>query len=285
MKVFTLIRDRWHPLHRARQWRWFQRLLYEWDPMVTAKIPHFQKPVYVRLFAHASLLLAQEGLEEGVRQTFTAWMTSTDGRKGFWDVGANIGLFSFTYGSVHPDASLISFEPDHRNLQCLRRTMSVWNLPSHRLVPAAVSDYTGQASFKIDRLSGATGTLMEADRTFNERHYAAKTRTEEVNVVRLDDFYDPKAPPGLVKIDVEGAELAVLHGARQLLSEAAPVLLFESFGREQECRSLVAPHNYSLFDADRLSSSSTKTTNFLALNVEKVAPDLIFGFRELGYPM
>jgi FkbM family methyltransferase len=189
---------------------------------VPARLFQFTKPVYVRLFAHASLLLAGEGLEEKIRQTFMSWIVSQEGAKGFWDVGANIGLFSFTYASVHPKSPLISFEPNRRNLECLRRTMSAWNLPSHQLVPSAVSDHTGQASFKIDRLSGTTGTLLEEGNTFNEHHYAAKTHTEVVEVVRLDDFYNPQAPLGLVKIDVEGAELAVLRRAQKLLSEASP---------------------------------------------------------------
>jgi FkbM family methyltransferase len=248
---------------------------------VPARLSGFQKPVYARLFAHASFLLA----EEGVRRTFASWMESSEGRKGFWDVGANMGIFSFTYANSYPNSPLISFEPDCRNLECLRRTMSVWNSPSHRLVASAVSDHRGKAAFKIDRLPEATGTLIEDGRSFNEHNYAAETRTELVDVVCLDDYYNPERPPSLVKIDVEGAEIDVLRGAAKLLTEATPVLLFESFGQSEECRRPLAPGIYSLFDADRIAPASAETTNFLALNLNKASPELISRFREIGYPL
>jgi FkbM family methyltransferase len=199
MRIFTFIRDRWHPLHRARQWNWFQPVSKQWDPIVPARLASLRKLIYVRLFAHASLLLAQEGVEEGIRRTFTAWMTSPEGKNGLWDVGANIGIFSFSYANLHPDSSLISFEPDLRNLECLRRTMCVWNQSSHQLVPSAVSDRSGEPSFRIDRLSGATGTLVKKGNTFNELHYAAETTTETVTMVRLDDFLIRKRRRGLLR--------------------------------------------------------------------------------------
>lgn len=285
MNPFATIREHWHPLHRARRWSWFQSLQSRWDPMIPTRLPFLRKPIYVRFLAHAAFWLGKEGVEEEIRATFCKWMESPDAQKGFWDVGANIGVFSFTYANTFPDAPLLSFEPDRRNLECLRRTMAVWKSPSHTLIPAAVSDQAGQASFTIDRLSGATGSLVQDNNTFNERHYAVKGRTETVDLVRLDDFYEPGNAPGLVKIDVEGAETSVLRGATRLLSEDSPVLLFESFTQGEECQRLLAPFHYAFFDSDRFAPASGETTNFLALATGKTSPDLIRLLREIGYPL
>lgn len=53
--------------------------------------------------------------------------------------------------------------------------------------------------------------------------------------------------PDLLKIDVEGAELAVLRGARRLLAEQRPHLVIETHGREVErgCAELLREHGYT----------------------------------------
>jgi hypothetical protein len=96
MSIFATLRNRWHPLHRARKWLWFQRMVQRWDPMVPARLAGFQHPIQVRVFAHASLLPAEEALEEGIRQTFECWHKSAAHPPRFWDVGTNVGLFTFT---------------------------------------------------------------------------------------------------------------------------------------------------------------------------------------------
>lgn len=285
MNLLAKVRQHWHPLHHARKWPWFQKLLMKWDPMIAMHLPGYRKPIYVRLFAHASLWITRKGDEEGVLRTFEKWMESPEGKKGCWDVGTNIGVFSFTYANAYPGCKLVSFEPDQRNLECLRRTMSVWRLAAHTLVPCAVSDHSGQATFTTDRLSGATGTLVQGDGTFNQVHYSVKGQTETVDLVRLDDFYQPDVPPGLVKIDVEGSEVSVLRGATRLLSEASPVLLFESFTQGEDCRLLLSSYDYSLFDSDRCTLATNLTTNFLALVLDKSSSELIHLLGKIGYPL
>jgi hypothetical protein len=136
----------------------------------------------------------------------------------------------------------------------------------------------------VDRLSGATGTLVLDETVFNEPLYKVEGRAETVDLVRLDDFYLSQAP-GLIKIDVEGVDLAVLRGAARLLAEASPVLLFESFGHKEGCQRLLATYNYSCFDSDRCGPVSGETTNFLALVMDKASEDLIRLLREIGYPL
>jgi len=157
--------------------------MQRWDPIIPARLASFRRPVYVRLFAHASLLTAEDALEVGIRKTFDVWQASAEQPLRFWDVGTNIGIFTFTLGSAHHDAEIISFEPDPRNLECLRRSMKAWQLPAHLLVAAAVSDRSGRASFTTDLLSGATGALSEIPSTFNELHYCHQGEVRDVEVL------------------------------------------------------------------------------------------------------
>jgi hypothetical protein len=53
--------------------------------------------------------------------------------------------------------------------------------------------------------------------------------------------------PDLLKIDVEGAELSVLHGAQRILAERHPHLVIETHGRDVErgCADLLRSHGYA----------------------------------------
>jgi FkbM family methyltransferase len=92
----------------------------------------------------------------------------------------------------------------------------------------ALSDHTGQAEFchTIDA-SGYSG--------LHRRHYPSenmRVETITVQVRRLDDLVDPHEPIAFMKIDVEGAEFAVLRGARECLMRHRPVVVFEYSGEE-----------------------------------------------------
>jgi hypothetical protein len=74
---------------------------------------------------------------------------------------------------------------------------------------------------------------------------------ETVLTVSLDWLADRLPPPDVLKIDVEGAELAVFHGAQQMLKAKRPMLIFELTrpNWDEESRFL---HDlgYTLFDSD-----------------------------------
>ena len=55
--------------------------------------------------------------------------------------------------------------------------------------------------------------------------------TVSVPVVALDDYFDENDKVALFKIDVEGAELALLRGAERILRRQAPLLVFECENR------------------------------------------------------
>jgi hypothetical protein len=55
-------------------------------------------------------------------------------------------------------------------------------------------------------------------------------------------------PPDVLKIDVEGAELDVLHGATRVLDDAAPVVFLEVHSAElrEACRLVLEGHGYAV---------------------------------------
>lgn len=138
------------------------------------------------------------------------------------DVGANVGFFSATLARA-VDATLLAFEPDRRNCQDLERTMSNAGLTGKiRPYCIALSDKTGSGLLYISDLAPTDHKLI------NTRSSTAV----EIEVMRLDDFFVRHAeladvPISLIKVDVQGAELQVLHGMRATLAKnnLPPVLI------------------------------------------------------------
>ena len=148
-----------------------------------------------------------------------------------WDIGSFIGYHAFAF--ANQGAVVIAFEPGTANRERLRLHLEKNPALAARIrhVAAAVGDRDGETTFIESRdLAGAsTGShLADADVPLRAEVYAAFERVT-VPVMRLDTFMGRERVPApdVLKIDVEGAELQVLQGARALLSKHRPLLLVE----------------------------------------------------------
>ena len=276
-----------HPLHRLRRSALFRGITRRFDPMIRWRLPLLAQPIYLRLISNASLIADPMHQEDSIRQAFLALLAALPGSQGgaFWDIGANIGLYSWSCAQARPDFRVVSFEPDAKNLECLRRTSAAWKLSRHDIVPCAVADTIGRTTFFTDEVSRATGSLEPAGRTFNATHYGAVPRGIEVETVTIDGLIAQGfAPPLIVKIDVEGAELRVLRGGHRLLSERRPILLLEIFGDRAQTFALLEECGYLCFDSDRRTCVTAETSNILALDREPGRP-VANALAALGYPV
>lgn len=146
--------------------------------------------------------------EEGLIGTITGELRDDDV---YWDVGANIGTHTFLPAAVHPDARVIAFEPHHKNVHKLVGNKALNDQNNVSIVPIALSDRSGTATLHGEDDSAGYGSFTLQD--------GGAERVAEVPVRPGDDVIDEGIPsPTLVKIDVEGGELAVLDGLRETLS-------------------------------------------------------------------
>ena len=275
-----------HPLHRLRKNALFRAITRTVDPIVRARSPLLARPIYLRLFANASLIADPLGQEQRIRETFTALIKMLPPAAApFWDIGANVGLFTWYCATLRSDIAILSFEPDGRNLECLRRTARVWQVAGHEIVPAAVSDAIGRARFHVDDISGATGTLEDGATAFNAVQYGVTSPVIEVETVTIDSLIAGGQPaPSLIKIDVEQAELRVIRGGAQLLQEHQPILMVETYGDRPSTFALLRDYGYALFDSEIRERATADSVNILALPSE-IDPSLSAALTELGYPL
>ena len=255
--------------------------------MVKWRTSLLSRPIYLRLISNASLIAAPQSQEDSIRQTFIALLVALPTNLGrvFWDIGANIGLYTWFCADMRRDFAVVSFEPDAKNLECLRKTSAAWKLPNHKIVGKAVSETVGRTTFYTDEISRATGTLEPAAHAFNAKHYGAVPRAVEVDTVTLDHLFAKGWPlPVVIKIDVEGAELRVLQGGRNFFAEHRPILFLETFGDRPQIFALLEEFGSKCFDSDRRGEIIPETVNVLALppQLDDPATDAL---AALGYPL
>ena len=74
-----------------------------------------------------------------------------------------------------------------------------------------------------------------------------------VHTITLDEFAKLKRWPSFIKIDVEGAEIMVLEGARQILQGSYPPKFLIEFHGDERGRCLLEDAGYRFFTLDRVS--------------------------------
>jgi FkbM family methyltransferase len=169
-----------------------------------------------------------------------------------WDVGANIGLFSFA--SAHlagQGGKVFAFEPDVWLVQLLRRSVSIQpsSSASVQVVPAAVAGSCDMRTFNIAVRSRATNSLAG----YGHGQTGGIAEQQTVMTVSLDWLAERLPLPDVIKIDVEGAELEVLSGALGLLRKKSPVILCEVCSeRSQEVTELLKGAGYCIYDGEAL---------------------------------
>jgi len=145
------------------------------------------------------------------------------------DIGAHFGFF--TLGAalrVGDQGRVYAFEPSPETAGTLERNV-LFNRWQDRIeiVRSVVSNTDGLVSFYTYGTSMAASLSRENVERLNPERPPAAAETK-VPSVTLDQFCRTrKITLDLVKIDVEGAELLVLRGAREMLREDRPLVLCE----------------------------------------------------------
>lgn len=133
------------------------------------------------------------------------------------DIGANIGNHSLFFRNYYPQ--VFSFEPNPRTYKVL--SLNAELLQDITCFNIGLSD-SKRAAFLNINAGNVGGSHLSSDES-----YRASTQ-QEIKLDTLDNISESFGGRlGLVKIDVEGHELAVLKGGAKLLKRDKPVILFE----------------------------------------------------------
>ena len=165
--------------------------------------------------------IACHGLYEfGVTETL--WRLTEPGELAI-DAGANIGYTaSILSVRVGPRGRIICFEPHPQVFESLRENVGIWKKDrrcgSFVLHQAALGIESGQALLHTnDWFRTNRGTAWVS----NKVEFTPDLRVIEVPIRNLDSLLDEGETIGVLKMDVQGSELAVLQGMTRLLERHA----------------------------------------------------------------
>ena len=151
------------------------------------------------------------------------------GSRIFVDVGASLGQYAHFAGKSIEGGRIVAVEADPMRFARLKELAAEWEKASagnrYEVVHAAAADKPGRMDFFVtdQALSGALWPHHVPDEKLRNSLNWSKT---SVDVVTLDQLF-PNDDPGVVKIDVEGAEYRVIQGAIGLLKRGKTRFLVE----------------------------------------------------------
>jgi len=147
----------------------------------------------------------------------------------FFDVGANAGLFAIRAARKIGGNGVFAFEPCSSTCELLKRNLRLNRLADVNVVQQALGESAGEGALQVNgRGRDTRNTLGQTS------HPEGKVaRRENIRITTLDVFMKEHNVPrvDVMKVDIEGAELVMFRGARDLLARAdAPLILYGGFG-------------------------------------------------------
>jgi len=137
------------------------------------------------------------------------------------DVGANLGYYTLAAAKlVGREGEVHAFEASPLTLAWLQQNAALNPFANIHVHGVAVSDRCGETTFHTAPAEKAGYSSL--------RDLGDETRSVvTVPTVTLDSLLDEIPRTRLVKIDVEGAELLVLHGMERLIGRDRPYIIME----------------------------------------------------------
>ena len=144
----------------------------------------------------------------------------------FWDIGANIGLYSIYAATRFNNIEVIAFEPSTSNLRTLSRNISINNLHDKiKIFPVALNDKENifsifsETQFKeggsISNFKNNidyTGNVLEKNKIKNKYNIFGTN----IDYLILNNIINI---PNYIKIDVDGIEHLIIEGGKKLLAK------------------------------------------------------------------
>ena len=164
--------------------------------------------IALRPLIHTSIWLRRNKHEPVIRKLISKNLQRTESSKKnawFFDVGANVGLYTWEVANICPNLKVMSFEPDPDNFELLKMTHSQ---SGSKILNYAhmLSDRSAEAVFNQDKLTSATGSLSSEEKPWTEKYLNVSTKKIKVQTNILDTVVETDQIPALIKIDVEGHE-------------------------------------------------------------------------------
>ncbi len=217
-----------------------------------------------------------------------AWIKS-DVRPGdvFYDIGANIGLYTVLAGRrVQPGGAVVSFEPHAANAHSLLHNVRENGLGGTvRVLSSALNDSEGYFDFHYHSGMSSSSQSQLHEQKDDQNQPFTPVFTELKHATTIDRLVRDGIirPPTLVKMDVDGNEMLILRGMTETLSGAARprAIQIEVGPRQREpILAFMAGLPYDLLQRSMTMLGQKKVD--AGANPESISQNILFRVRGAG---
>lgn len=189
----------------------------------------------------------------------------------FYDIGANVGAYSFVaWAAGGKKSKIYAFEPGAPTFTALEKNIAL-NRASNSITAyqIAITEKTELFTFhyRSKKPGDASHFLAKEGELPDEKFRAAIS--EKVKGYALDDFISEFriAPPTHIKIDVDGSELAVIKGAPKTLFDprlrSILIEIDEKRASAQEIADRIRDAGFSLHSKHQRGSAGKRVFNYI----------------------
>lgn len=143
-----------------------------------------------------------------------------------FDIGAFDGRSTVQYKMLFPQAFIYAFEPFNESYSILKeKTKNYSNVNTYNL---GLYETTGKLNLNCN-ISPSTNSILDSNEIQNEIDDVTKTiKTQTIEVTTLDQFarLNQIEIIDILKLDVQGTELSVLKGSKELLAKQKIKLIY-----------------------------------------------------------
>jgi len=173
---------------------------------------NFYTPSYISAWRVSSLFTKEPETIEWIDN----FQKNGDNNIVFWDIGANIGIYSIYAAKVHEKVSIYSHEPNFKNLSILAKNISLNNFNNKIFINQMP---LGQDNFILGDFYEGNEIDGSADSSF-KKSINSYSNNYKIIGTNINFLINKKIceTPNYIKIDIDGLEDLVLNGAEQALS-------------------------------------------------------------------
>ena len=183
----------------------------------------------------------------------------------FFDIGANVGIYSLYAANCYSKAQIFSFEPDSQSFGSLCQNIYI-NHFKIRPYPFAISDKFGIGNVRLSSMNAGAGACALGGKYQFSNTVDTDIFDQGVFFCSLDELVGQFGfpIPNFIKVDVDGLEAIILCGAETVL-------------RSNDCKGLLVEFQYQK-DSDLESTISWLASLGFTLSTKS---DWIAGFGPL----
>ena len=188
----------------------------------------------------------------------------------FWDIGANIGLYSIYNSIKNKNSTTIAFEPSTSNLRVLTRNISINNLEKNiKLFPLPLTNKQNSFLQMNENNFIEGGALNTFGETYNFEGQKFESEMKytilgtSINYLLENKILEI---PDYIKIDVDGIEHLILEGGNKFLNsqkiKSLSIEINENFKNQFEMIIKIMEENNFKILKKKNNINSEKNTKF-----------------------